>query len=319
VVTGPPLRIVFFGTPDFAVPTLEQLIASSHQVVAAVTQPDRPRGRGQRSTPPPVKQVAERHAIPVFQPERLKDEEFLGSLAAQRPDCGVVAAYGRILPAAVLALPRLGLLNVHASLLPRYRGAAPIERAILAGERETGITIMRVVQALDAGPMLAAQSRPIDADETSVTVEEDLARIGARLLLDVLNRLEAGVPENPQDDSLATHAPRITREDGAIDWTRPARAIHDQVRALHPWPHAFTFLNGERFIILTTRIVDEHAGAGHPAGRIERAAGETLRVTTGDRPLDVVRIQPEGRRPMLTREFLAGHHVEPGAAFGAPA
>jgi methionyl-tRNA formyltransferase len=319
VVTRTPLRVVFFGTPDFAVPTLEQLIASSHQVVAVVTQPDRPRGRGLRSTPPPARQVAERHAIPVFQPERLKDEAFLGSLAAERPDCGVVAAYGRIPPAAVLALPRLGLLNVHASLLPRYRGAAPIERAIMAGDRETGITIMRVVQALDAGPMLAAQSRPIDADETSVTVEEDLARLGARLLLDVLNRLDAGVPETPQDDSLATYAPRITREDGAIDWTRPARAIHDQVRALHPWPHAFTFLDGERFIILTTRIVDEPAGAMHPAGWIARASGETLRVTTGDRPLDVARIQPEGRRPMLTREFLAGHHVEPGAVFGAPA
>lgn len=316
-MSGTPLRVVFFGTPDFAVPTLEQLIASSHQVVAVVTQPDRPRGRGQRATPPPARQVAERHAVPVFQPERLKEDTFLGSLAAARPDCGVVAAYGRILPAAVLSLPRLGLLNVHASLLPRYRGAAPIERAIMAGERETGITIMRVVQALDAGPMLAARSRPIDADETSVSVEEDLARIGAHLLLDVLDRLDDGVPEIPQDDGLATYAPRITREDGAIDWNRPARAIHDQVRALHPWPHAFTFLHGERFIILTTRVVDGPAGATQPAGRVERASGETLRLTTGDGPLDIVRIQPEGRRPMLTREFLAGHRVEAGAAFGA--
>jgi methionyl-tRNA formyltransferase len=315
MVSTSPLRVAFFGTPDFAVPTLQRLLASPHKVVAVVTQPDRPRGRGQRTAPSPVKAIAERHAIAVLQPDRLKDEAFLSALGALAPDCGVVVAYGKILPEAVLSLPRLGSLNVHASLLPRYRGAAPIERAVMAGERETGITIMRVVRALDAGPMLAAATRPIDPDETSVTIEEDLARTGATLLLDVLGRLDEGVPEEPQDEAHSTYAPRITREDGLIDWIRPARAIHNQVRALHPWPHAFTFLRGTRFIVLRTRAIEPTGRSMEPPGRIVVATGDSLRVATGAGSVDILQIQPEGRRPMLAREFLAGHRVDPGSRF----
>jgi methionyl-tRNA formyltransferase len=309
------LRVVFFGTPEFAVPTLERLLSAHHQIVAVVTQPDRPRGRGQRPSAPPVKRMAEQNGVPVWQPDRMRDPAFLASLSALTPDCGIVAAYGRILPEVLLAIPRRGLLNVHASLLPRYRGAAPIERAIMAGETETGVTIMRVVKELDAGPMLARVARPIGPEETGAEVEMDLARLGAALLLDVVDRLEVGMPEEVQDDRLATYAPRISREDGSIDWARPAQAIHNQVRALHPWPHAFTHLRDHRLIVLRT-VMGATVGAetGRP-GEILAAAGDTLRVATGTTALDLVSIQLEGRRPMSPREFLAGHRLEAGMVF----
>ena len=204
-MTGRPLRVVFFGTPAFAVPTLEALLASSHSVVGVVTQPDRPRGRGQRVSDAPVKSRSLEGGIPVLQPASLKPPEFVAELAALDADLGVVAAYGRILTEAVLAVPRLGMINVHASLLPRYRGAAPVHRAVIAGDRETGVTIMRVVKALDAGPMMATVRRQINADETSVEVERDLARLGAGLLIDVVGQLADGRPsETRQNDAEAT-------------------------------------------------------------------------------------------------------------------
>jgi methionyl-tRNA formyltransferase len=244
------LRIVFFGTPEFAVPSLDALLRSRHRVVGAVSQPDRPRGRGQKTTDAPVKARAATAGLPILQPERLKDQAFLDALRALDADLGVVAAYGRILTDAVLAIPRLGLINVHASLLPRYRGAAPVHRAIMAGERETGVTIMRVVKALDAGPMLAAVRRPIGPDETSDEVERHLARLGADLLVTSTDSLWMGhATETPQDDALATYAHRLTREDGIIDWSWPAERIHNLIRGLHPWPHAFTFFHGTRLIL----------------------------------------------------------------------
>jgi methionyl-tRNA formyltransferase len=312
------LRLVFFGTPEFAVPSLERLLASRHQVLAVVTRPDRPRGRGLHLAPSAVKAMAQRHGVPALQPERLKDEAFLERLAAFAPDCGIVAAYGKILPEAVLAIPPLGLLNVHASLLPRYRGAAPIERAIMAGESETGVTIMRVVRELDAGPTYASAGRPIGPDETGAEVERALAELGAGLLLEVLGRLEPGLPAVPQDDSRASYAPRITREDGLIDWPRPGRAIHDQVRALHPWPHAFTFVGGERLIVLRTACAgsEREELAPAPPGTVVEASGDRIRVATGTVPIDLVSLQLEGRRPMAPREFLAGHRLRPGVVLG---
>jgi methionyl-tRNA formyltransferase len=316
VVSGRALRIVFFGTPAFAVPTLDALLASRHAVVGVVTQPDRPRGRGQQTSPPPVKTAALRAQVPVLQPARLKDEAFLAAVAGWRPDLGVVAAYGRILTDALLALPPLGLMNVHASLLPRYRGAAPVHRAVMAGDDETGVTIMRVVQALDAGPMLAVATRPIGVDETSVDVERDLASLGASLLLGTVDALAEGpIPEAAQDEAAATYAPRITREDGRVDWTRPALALHNQVRGLYPWPHAFTYLAGHRIILLRTRPVNQSAGA--PPGTILEAHGNSLTVATGQGTLAVLSLQPEGRRAMAPRDFLAGHAVVPGTAFTA--
>ena len=271
------------GTPAFAVPTFEALIMSRHKVVGLVCQPDRPRGRGQKVLAPPTKVLAEVTGIPVFQPVKLKDPELMAALAALEPDIGVVAAYGRILPDALIALPARGMINVHASLLPRWRGAAPIHRAVIAGDDTTGVTIMRVVRELDAGPMLAATPVPIYPDATSVDVERVLAGFGARLLVYTLDKLEDGkaVREIPQDDRLATYAPKIEREDGRIDWTKSPAAIHNLVRGLHPWPHAFTFLGSERLLIHRTRL-------------------------TVDGRLEILEIQPEGKRVMTMTDWLAG-------------
>jgi len=223
MVGTPPLRIVYFGTPAFAVPTLDTLVASRHPVVAVVTQPDRPRGRGQKVIASPVKALAIARGIPVLQPERLRDEAFLAQVAALQTDLGVVAAYGRILPEPLIALPRLGMINVHASLLPKYRGAAPVHRAVIAGEAETGVTIMRIVKALDAGAMFAKAIRSIGPDETSDVVEHDLARLGAALLLDVVEQMAEGrAVETPQDDAQATYAARLAKTEGLIDWRLPA-------------------------------------------------------------------------------------------------
>lgn len=309
-----PLRIAFFGTPDFAVPTLDALLASRHHVVVVVTQPDRPRGRGHRTTAAPVKARALASGAIVFQPERLKDPAFVEAFAAVDADLGVVAAYGKILPESLIAAPRLGMINVHASLLPRYRGAAPVHRAILAGEPETGVTIMRVVKALDAGPLLARAIRPIGPDETSVDVERDLARLGASLLADTVDRLAAGsVQEAPQDDALATYAPRLTREDGAVDWHQTAIAVHNRIRGLHPWPHAHAFLEGRRYILLRSELAAERTD--QPPGTIVTAAADRLVVAAGSGAIRLLEIQPEGKRSLSAREFLAGHRVGAGAAF----
>lgn len=314
MVARPSLRIVFFGTPAFAVPTLNALLASRHPVVGVVTQPDRPRERGHRISEVPVKLRALAAGVPVLQPDRLKDASFLAALEALGADLGIVAAYGRILTDTVLAMPRLGLFNVHASLLPRYRGAAPIHRAIIAGARETGVTIMRVVKALDAGPILAARPRPIGSDETSDDVERSLADLGASLLVAIVDALAAGpVAEVAQDEAAASYAPRLSREDGVVDWAREATEIHDLVRGLHPWPHAFTFFAGRRYILRRTDPCDEPAGA--PPGALVEAAGDRFRVATGKGVLGVIEIQAEGKRPMSAREFLAGHRFAVGARF----
>ncbi len=319
VSTLPPsvLRIVYFGTPTFAVPTLEALLGSPHEVVAVVTQPDRPRGRGQRVSDSPVKDLARRHGLDVLQPDRLKDEAFLARLRAFEPDLGIVAAYGRILPDALLALPRLGLLNVHASLLPRYRGAAPVHRAVIAGESETGVTIMRVVRELDAGPMLAWRRRTIGEEETSVEVEHDLARLGAGLLLETIDGLARGsITEVPQDVRGASYAPRLSKTDGVMEWDQPAAALHNLVRGLHPWPHAFTYFGTDRYLVHRTRVPARAPSSEAAPGSVLEAAGDRLLVAAGTlSALQVLEIQPEGRRVMSARDFLAGHRVPPGARF----
>ena len=316
------LRVVFFGTPEFAVPTLEALRRSRHRVVGVVTQPDRPRGRGHKTSDAPVKAHALAAGMPLLQPERLRDPAFVAALSALAADLAVVAAYGKILTDEVLAVPPLGFINVHASLLPRYRGAAPVHRAILAGERETGVTIMRVVQALDAGPMLASVRRPIGPDETSEDVERDLARLGAGLLVSTVDAIADGhVIETPQDEGASTYAHRLTKDDGAIDWMQPAGRIHNQIRGLHPWPHAFSFLNGRRFILRRSAVLPGVPGIpGIPGirgapGTVVEAAGDRLTVAAGAGGIAILEIQTEGKRPLTAREFLAGHAVTPGDRF----
>jgi methionyl-tRNA formyltransferase len=316
--TVPSLRIVFFGTPEFAVPTLDALLAAApHTVVGVVTQPDRPRGRGQHVSFAPVKARALAAGLPVLQPERMKDPAFLAGLADWHADLGVVAAYGKILTDAVLSTPRLGMINVHASLLPRYRGAAPVHRAIIDGELSTGVTIMRVVKALDAGPMLAKDHRPIGPDETSEEVERDLARLGSRLLVAAVDRIaRGGADETAQDDAAATYAHRLTRNDGAIDWNWPSLRIHNLIRGLHPWPHAFAYVGGQRLILHRAGVVRD-APAGREPGTILDAASDRLVVATGDGAVQITQLQTEGKRTMTAREFLAGHHLKAGDRFTA--
>ncbi|HYT69494.1 MAG TPA: methionyl-tRNA formyltransferase [Vicinamibacterales bacterium] len=343
------VRVVFFGTPVFAVPSLEALIRSSHEVVAVVSQPDRPRGRGQQLQATPTKHVALTHGISVLQPAKIRDEAFLQQIRDLRADLGVVVAFGRILPDALLAIPPLGMINVHASVLPRYRGAAPIQRAIIAGDVETGVTIMRVERELDAGPTFAVATMPIPPDATSGDMEAVLATLGAQLLLPVVDDLALGrAVETPQDHSRATHAPKITKDEGVIDWNQPADAIHNLVRGLQPWPLASTHLNGARIVLRRTlgvrsanrpnpgvRSADRPdtgarardsalaPGKGRSAdltpgrpGTVVHAAGDELIVACGGGTLlQILELQPEGRRTMTARDFLAGHGVTEGARF----
>src|SRR5262245_42530709 len=310
------LRVVFFGTPQFAVPTLDRLLASSHHVVGVVTQPDRPRGRGQKTSDGPVKMRALEAGIPVLQPGTLKDQQAVSDIAALGADIGVVAAYGKILTESILQTPPLGMVNVHASLLPRHRGAAPVHRAVIAGDSQTGVTIMRVVKALDAGPMLATVHRSIDPDETSEDVERDLARRGADLLVTTLDRLAHGpIHEEAQDDSHATHASRLTKEDGLVDWTRSAVHVHNLIRGLYPWPHAYTFWGDRRLILLRS---SPSSGTTHAeAGVVIAAHSEELRVAAGDGHLQILELQAEGKRAMSARDFLAGNYIEPGDRFAS--
>lgn len=318
MVTPDPLRVVYFGTPEFAVPTLRALLDSHHHVVGLVSQPDRPKGRGHHVQPTPTKAVALSRGVTVLQPLKIRDDAFLQSIRTLEPDLGVVAAYGRILPDLLLQIPRFGMINVHASLLPAYRGAAPVHRAVIAGDRETGVSIMRVVKELDAGPVFAAVRTPIDDDQTSVDVERTLANLGAALLVDVVDHIAAGrAIEVPQDHERATHAPKIAKEEGLVDWSMPAAAVHNVVRGLQPWPMVSIWIDGARHLVHRTKVSDESvdaapgtvADAGH--GRLAIAAG-------GGGVIEILEIQPEGRRAMTTRDFLAGRRIQPGARICAP-
>lgn len=312
------LRVAFFGTPAFAVPTLERVVHSSHQVVGVITQPDRPRGRGQQVSEAPVKALAVSLGLPVLQPERLARDLFETAFTSLGAEIGVVAAYGKILPDWLLATPRLGLLNVHASLLPRYRGASPVHRAVMAGDAETGVTIMRVVKALDAGAMLSRVRVPIGENDTTTMVEPLLAMHGADLLLATLDDLEAGrTTETPQDEAAVSYAPKLTKTEGLVDWTRPARDIHNLVRGLWPWPHAYAFLDGTRFILHRSRVSPSMATA--PAGTILAAsAAAGLHVACGDGALEILELQLDGKRVTNARDALASRQLTAGARFSTP-
>jgi methionyl-tRNA formyltransferase len=264
----------------------------------------------------PVKSLAQARGLPVLQPGRLRDPAFSEALRGLRPDLGVVAAYGKLIPPEILALPRLGMINVHASLLPKYRGAAPVHRAIIDGEAETGVTIMRMEEMLDSGPMLAKVTRPIGPDETSDIVERDLSEMGADLLVKVVDQIDSGSQqEQLQDFMLCSYAPRLTKEEGLIDWTLPAFYIHNRVRGLYPWPHAYTHLDGVRLIILKTHV--ESAPTDAPPGTVVGVSRDALHVATGhEGRIAIDRVQLEGGRPLEVREFLAGHRVAAGVRLG---
>ena len=312
------LRMLFFGTPAFALPSLDRLVEAGHAVAAVVTQPDRPKGRGQRVAAPPVKLRALEHGLTVLQPDRLRDDRTIDRLRSLQADLAVVAAYGRILPQSLLDIPRLGFLNVHASLLPRWRGAAPVHRAILAGDEETGVTIMRVVLALDAGPMLSYVRTPIDPDETSSLLEGRLAQLGGRLLVETIDQLDRGaLREEAQDERAVTYAAKLDRRDGVVDWARPARQIHNQIRGLHPWPLAAARLGGTRLLLHRSTL----ATAAFPAvapGTIVDLTDEAITVACAPGHVRLLEVQPEDRRPMPVSAFLHGHRVAVGETFEAP-
>jgi methionyl-tRNA formyltransferase len=254
--------------------------------------------------------------LPVFQPERLRQPDVAATLHQWQPDLGVVAAYGKLIPDALLEIPRFGMINVHGSLLPRLRGAAPVHRAILNGDTETGITIMRVVTALDSGDMFAKAACTIDPDVTSDVLERKLAEIGAPVLVEVVDQIAGGTSvETPQDSELATYAAKITRDDGPIDWTRTALDIHNQVRGLYPWPHAHTTLQGERVIVLRSRVAS-NAPAPAPPGSVIETTPDSIHVATGSGTVAILELQIPGRRAMTARDFLAGHPLPAGTTLG---
>ena len=307
------MKILFYGTPEFALPTLEAVLRH-HEVVAVVTQPDRPAHRGQRLTPSPVKRRAEAAGLPVLQPERVRDPGWPERLRALGAEVAVVVAFGQILPKAVLEAPARGSINVHASLLPRYRGAAPIAWAIMRGERETGITTFLMDEGMDTGPVLLSASTPIGAGETAGELAERLSRLGAEVLVETLARLDALTP-TPQRHEEATLAPRLKKADGRLEWTRPAGELTDRIRGCNPWPGALTATPSGPLRIWHARTLE----GSHPAppGSLV-AAGDTLAVVTGDGLVLPVDVQPESRRAVGWADFLRGARLAPGARFTAP-
>jgi len=305
------VNIVFAGTPDFAVPTLDRLIDAGRRPVAVYTQPDRPAGRGRRPRPSPVKQRAEQAGIPVLQPASLRTPDAQAELAALAPDLLVVVAYGLILPQAVLDIPRLGCVNVHASLLPRWRGAAPIQRALLAGDATTGVTIMQMEAGLDTGPMLARREIPIGAQDTAGDLHDRLAVLGAELLVEVLPDIAAGrLTPVPQDDAAATYADKLSKDEAPLDWQRPAAALARQVRAFNPWPVAETRLAGRILRIWQAEALPGPTAAA--PGEIVAAGRDGIDVATAEGVLRLIRLQAPGGRPLPAADFLNGHPLRPG-------
>jgi methionyl-tRNA formyltransferase len=305
------MRTVFMGTPEFAVPSLEALLKSGEPVVGIVTQPDRPKGRGQQLSHSPVKIIALREQIPLLQPTKMKDAAFLADLSSWQPDVIAVAAFGRILPPAILSLPPRGCINVHGSLLPKYRGAGPIQWAIINGETETGITTILMDEGMDTGAMLLQEKMAIGPEDTAGTLSSRLADLGGRLLVETLAQLKAGtlIPR-PQDHTQATLAPLLKKEDGVINWCLSATAIANRVRGLSPWPGAYTFLKTDRWMIYRAIARDETTMLA--PGQITAVTKDAIHVATGKGVLAIRELQPANGRRMPASQYVAGHPLETG-------
>lgn len=310
----PHLRIIFMGTAELACASLLALTRETDfKIAAVVTQPDRPKGRALKLHPSPVKEIAMALHLPVLQPARARAESFMDELRLLRPDLIVVAAYGQILPQAILDLPRFGCLNVHTSLLPRHRGAAPIQWAILDGESQTGVTIMKMDAGLDTGDILTQQTTPIHAEDNSQTLHDRLAQLGATLLVQTIRDHVAGkIVPRPQPAEGVSHARKITKEDGRLDWAQPARALWNRIRAFTPWPGAFTHLPAQPQPRLLKIWQAEVTTLSGPPGHIVTADKNGIVVACADQALQISELQLEGGRRMTAAEFLAGHHLKPG-------
>ena len=313
-MNNPSWRIVFFGTPSFALPPLEILIQGSDEVVAVVTQPDREKGRGRKVIASPVKELALEKGLSILQPEKVKEVSFQEKLKGLGADLFVVAAYGQILPKTVLSLPKYGAMNIHASLLPKYRGSAPIAWAILNGEKKTGITTMLMDEGMDTGDILLQAEIPIREDETTETLHDRLAPLGAQVLLETLGKMKKGeIHPTPQDHSKATYASMLKKEDGQIDWTKGAEEIDRQVRAFHPWPGAYTEWQGQ-----ILKIYKGEVRKGRVAGKAGMAlwvGTDFIEIETGKDSYLLKEVQLEGKKRMSTRDFLSGHPVQVGTLF----
>ncbi len=309
------LRIIFMGTPEFAVPTLQALIDHGENVVAVVTQPDRPKGRGRKLTPPPVKILAEKAGIPVLQPTKVRTQDFQDLLRSFSPDIFLVTAYGRILTEDVLNVPPLGCINVHGSLLPKYRGAAPIQWAILKGEQEAGITIMQMDEGMDTGDMLLTDKTNITDIDTSATLANKLSKLGGNLLIKALDKLKNNnLPPIKQDDSQATLAPLLKKEDGIIDWHKSASEISCQIRGLDPWPLATSSLSGKRVRLFSPEVISETSNK--TPGTVIQANKNGLLISTGKNMILIKDIQKDGSKRMTVESFLLGHQIDVGEKLG---
>lgn len=308
------MKIVFMGTPEFALPTLKKLFHSEHKILSVVTQPDRPRGRGQELAPPPVKQFAVECGLPVLQPEKANTPEFVETLRGLKPDLILVVAFGQILSEDILAVPKLFCMNLHSSLLPKYRGAAPINRAIINGDMETGITTMKMDRGMDTGDILLSRKVSVKDSDDAQSLHDTLAEEGGPLVLETLKRLEDDslVPV-PQDSSQASHAPKLKKSDGLIQWDREASALFNLVRGLQPWPGTFTFYQSKRLRVCKV----ETAPGDDPdkPGVVARVSDHGIEVGTGNGRLVITQLQPEGKKMMTTKIFLAGHKIVKGDVF----
>jgi methionyl-tRNA formyltransferase len=313
------MRLVFLGTPAFAVPTLDRLVEAGHRVLAVLTQPDRPRGRGRETAAPPVKQAALRHGLTIYQPERVRRPDAVGYLSGLAPDAMVIVGYGQIIPQSVIDIAPLGILNVHASLLPKYRGAGPVQWAVVNGETRTGVTIMRIDAGLDTGDMLRKRETAIAPEENAVELGERLAEMGAGLLVETLRDLAAIQPEK-QDPSQATYAPLLKKEDGRIDWRQPAAAIHNRVRGLQPWPGAYTGFRGRALNIWRSRVTAASCDIGaHTAAPGGLLSLKPPIVATGEGGLELVEVQLEGRKRISAGDFANGQRLKENEILGATA
>lgn len=305
------MRVIFMGTPDFAVPTLQKLIDRGCEICGVFTQPDKPKGRGHKLQAPPVKELALEHGFPVYQPPTLKNEEVQRHIRDLAPDVIVVAAYGKLLPKAVLDTPPLGCINVHGSLLPKYRGAAPIQWAVINGDRTAGVTTMYMAEGMDTGDMLLKAETAVGPEETAGELFSRLSLLGAELLDETLEQLEQGTLERtPQREEEATHAPMLTKELSQIDWKRPAREIHDLIRGLNPWPCAFAVREGKRLKLLSSRVREE---SGQPGALFEKE--KNLCVYCGSGSLLLAELQTENGKRMSGKEYLIGHPLGENARF----
>ena len=305
------MKVVYMGTPDFAVAPMESILAAGHEIIGVFTQPDKPKGRGYELAPPPVKVCALAHSLTVYQPKTLRDGAALETLRGLHPDVIVVAAYGKILPGEIIHLPEYGCINIHASLLPKYRGAAPIQRCILDGETETGVTVMYMDEGLDTGDMLIKESTPIGPDETAGSLHDRLAQMGAALIVNALALLSNGTaPREKQDGSLSCYASMLDKSISGIDWNKTNRQVHNQVRGLNPWPVASSALNGKTDKIFKTKC---SAKQGEPGTVLSI---EPLAVACSEGSVEILELQLEGKKRMNAADFLRGHKILPGSRFG---